>query len=64
MSSCNLVYRARLDYMLAVLLPRTLLARPEKGGIRTQRERGLAQVTPEVKLISDDHAYCVQRKYA
>ena len=35
----------------------------EVGGARVQREKGLAQVTAEAKLITDGHTYYMGQKY-
>ena len=35
---------------------------PEVSGSRAQREKGLAQVTAEAKLIADDHVHYTWRK--
>ena len=36
---------------------------PEVGGAKARREKGLAQVTAEAKLIAGDHAHYTRQKY-
>ena len=49
-------------YRLSIELD-PFLAMPEVGGARAWREKGLAQVTAEAKLIADDCAHYTRRKY-